>query len=321
MIRSSLIILNYEGADVLGPCLASVLTAAGPSDEVIVVDNASTDGSAELALASTDPRVKVILRTANNFIFGLNDGVAASDAQFVAFLNNDMTVDPDFVERCLSAFDSDAVFAVCPRILQMTGQDQGALTAGRWHRGLLFYDVVEADPAGARGTFFAVGGQSFFDRRKLLALGSIDELFWPMYYEDIELSYRAWKAGWAVRYEHSAVAHHAGSISTRRRFSDHQLRTMIRQNEHLHVWKNIDDPRLLAAHMLWTPMRLLAALLNRDWATLHGFAAACMRLPACRRARKSRRLQILSDAEVLHLVSARSLSAANRADLPLHSAD
>ena len=62
-------------------------------------------------------------------------------------------------------------------------------------------------------------------------IGSIDPLLWPMYHEDIELSYRAWKRGWRIRYAPDAIAHHRGGHSSKKAFSQRQLRSFVRQNE------------------------------------------------------------------------------------------
>lgn len=295
-MRVSLIVLNYEGREVLQGCLDSLLADMGPEDELIVVDNASTDGSSDLVPSL--PQVRLVQRSENNYIFGLNDGVAVARGRYIAFLNNDITVEPGFIDRCLEHFD-DSVFAVCPRILDKDRMEQGSLTVGHWHRGLILYRPLPHDPS-ARMTFFAVGGQSFFDAAKLRQLGSIDPLLWPMYHEDIELSYRAWKAGWVVRYAPHAVVHHVGGHASNRVFTPTQLRSFVKQNELLTVWKNITDSRLLAEHVALLPLRLALAVLRRDWAVIHGFAAAAKRMPQVRARRAEARAHAkITDREVL----------------------
>jgi len=302
MLRASLIVLNYEGLEVIDSCLDSLTAAAGPDDEIIVVDNASTDGSAEV-LARRDGIRLVPLRE-NTYIFGLNEGLTAARGRYVAFLNNDNTVAPDFVERCLARFDDgDDVFAVCPRIIS-SGRDQGSRTYGSWERGLIFYHPLPHTETPT-DCFFAVGGQSFFRRDMLEEIGSIDPLLWPMYHEDIELSYRAWKRGWRVRYASDAVAYHLGKHSSNRVFTPAQLRTFVRQNEFLIVWKDVTDRPLLAEHCLLLVPRLVAATLKRDWPTLIGFWRALLRAPAVRTARARARPHMrLRDREVLRRVRA-----------------
>src|SRR4051794_39856598 len=148
-------------------------------DELIVVDNGSKDGSGA-RVAKAYPRVRLVQLPENTYIFGLNEGVAVSTGRYVAFLNNDMTVEPGFIDSCIAGFDSPDIFAVCPRILELGGKEQGSRTSGKWHRGLIFYSPL---PHSEKPTdcFFAVGGQSFFDHSKLLEIGSIDPLLRPMY--------------------------------------------------------------------------------------------------------------------------------------------
>lgn len=302
-MRASLIVLNHNGWDVLEPCLTSLLAAAGPDDEIVVVDNASVDGSTA-NVRERFPSVRLVTLGTNEYIFGLNRGLEVASGEYVAFLNNDMTVEEDFVDRCLAHFVAPDVFAVCPRIIRPDGTDQGSLTAGVWRRGLLFYLPLPHtdDPVTC---FFAVGGQSFFRRDLLLELGSIDPLLWPMYHEDIELSYRAWKRGWRIVYAPDGRCHHLGGRTSARVFTAAQLRSFVRQNEHLIVWKDVTDRTLLLSHLALLPLRLLAALVGRDWPTLAGVASAARRLPAVRASRRAARAYFqLDDREVLRRVAA-----------------
>lgn len=308
--RASLIVLNYNGDGVLGRCLESLAAAMGPADELIVVDNASPDGSGAIAaeFCAQEPHRHFISRPYNNYIFGLNDGLAVARGRYVGFLNNDNCFEPGSIDRMLAHFAAADTFAVCPRIVRAhDGEDQGALTSGHWRAGLIFYKVAPHQ-ANAPRTFFAVGGQSLFDRAKLLELGSIDELLYPMYHEDIELSWRAWKRGYEIRYAPDAVVRHIGSHASQRAFTAGQLRALVRQNEFLIVWKNVTDPALVAEHLCCLPLRLAAAFAKRDWPTLRGFWRAARRLGRVRAARAEARLTArLSDREVLARVSARGL--------------
>ena len=175
---------------------------------------------------------------------------------------------------------------------------------GFWHRGLIFYEPLPH--YHATDCFFAVGGQSFFRHAPDGEIGSIDELLWPMYHEDIELSYRAWKRGWRIRYAPDAVGaprrrpHEPAGVHVRT-----QLRSFVRQNEYLTVWKDVTDKRLLAEHLLFIPPRLATAALKRDWPTLVGFSRAVGKLPAAVRGRKSARAHMrAADHEVLRRVGA-----------------
>ena len=87
-IRASLVVLNFNGDAVIAACLDSLSRAMSSSDELIVVDNASSDGSLELLRARED--ITLVELPRNTFIFGLNEGLARARGFYVAFLNNDM---------------------------------------------------------------------------------------------------------------------------------------------------------------------------------------------------------------------------------------
>lgn len=306
-VRCSLIVLNFDQRELLIDCVRSMLAAVGPDDEIVVVDNGSTDGSAEAVTeafpAGDFPAVRLLRLPVNRYIFSLNAGLEIARGRFVAFCNNDMVVEDNFVEQALACFVDDDVFAACARVLDRNGVEQGTRTSGYWKHGLLFYRSLPHTDAST-GCFFAVGGQSFYRRDLLTAMGSIDELLWPMYHEDIELSYRAWKNGYRIVYAPGSVCHHMGGHTSRKVFTATQLRSFVRQNELLMVWKDVTDPWMLLEHVLWLVPRLATALLRWDPGTLIGFAHAVRRLPRALRARRSVRSRFIrTDREVLELVS------------------
>jgi len=315
-IRCSLIVLNYDERELVVACVRSMLDAIGPDDEIIVVDNGSTDGSAdaidEAFPSAVYPAVRVVRLPENRYIFSLNAGLEVSRGRYVAFCNNDMVVESNFVSEALACFVSDDIFAVCARVLDRNGYEQGTRTSGYWKHGLLFFQPLPHDERST-DCFFAVGGQSFFRRDLLMELGSIDELLWPMYHEDIELSYRAWKSGYRVVYAPGSVTHHMGGATSRRVFTATQLRSFVRQNELLTVWKDITDPLLILDHLVWIVPRLVMAVVHHDKGTLIGFVAALRRLPQALRARRGPRAGFrLTDRQVLERVSTAAILASAR---------
>jgi len=141
---------------------------------------------------------------------------------------------------------------------------------------------------------------------------------WPMYHEDIELSYRAWKSGYRIVYAPGSVTHHMGGATSKRVFTATQLRSFVRQNELLTVWKDVTDPLLILDHLVWMLPRLVMAVVHRDRGTLIGFSSAVKRLPRALRARRRPQAGFRrSDRQVLELVStAAIIASATRAPAP-----
>jgi GT2 family glycosyltransferase len=277
-MRASLLVLNYNGCSLLEACFATLGTATeeGRKHDVYLLDNGSTDDS----IAYTNrvfPWVKNVRAPRNAFLFTYNDVVEELDTEAILLLNNDIFVEPDFIQPLLDGLSKPDVFAVNTRVLlgdRITSQ--GSRTSGGYHRGLWWYHQLP-DISRTASCFFALGGQAIFSRSKYLELGGFDELFWPLYHEDIDLSYRAWRRGWRVLYEPSSVLYHLGGQTSSSSYKRSELRRIVSQNTFLFQWKNIDDAEMRAEHMGWLCPRLARAVLQRDWAWLSGFKAAWSR--------------------------------------------
>ncbi|HVF09404.1 MAG TPA: glycosyltransferase, partial [Abditibacteriaceae bacterium] len=279
-------------------------TAYGRDHDTYLIDNGSTDESIAYA-EKTFPWVKIIRSPRNAFLFTYNDVVPDLDTEAILLLNNDIIVEPDFIPPLLAHLHAPDVFAVNTRVL--TGDrvtSQGSRTAGGYHRGLWWYHQLR-DIERASTCFFALGGQAAFSRSKYLELGGFDELFWPLYHEDIDLSYRAWGRGWRVLYEPASVLYHLGAQTTTSKYKKDRLKSITTQNTYLLQWKNIHDPQMCREHWAWLPLRLSKAIVRRDRPFLAGFRAAFKRrkLAQQAKARQTSRRRI-PDREIFNRIQA-----------------
>lgn len=285
-MRSSLLVLNYNGQRLLDGCFGTLgpATGEGARHDVYLIDNGSTDDSIEYTQRRF-PWVKCVRAPRNAYLFTYNDIVPTLDTEPVLLLNNDILVEPDFIEPLLEGLAHEEVFAVNSRVLEAaTGVGQGSRTAGGYHRGLWWYNQMP-DIDRLSTCFFGLGGQAVFSRSKYLELGGFDELFWPLYHEDIDLSYRAWRRGWRVLYEPRSVIHHLGAQTSSKEYKSKELRTVVTQNTLLFQWKNIDDPAMRATHWAWLPLRLARAAATGDMPFLKGFRRAWARRTDAERGR------------------------------------
>jgi N-acetylglucosaminyl-diphospho-decaprenol L-rhamnosyltransferase len=226
----SVIVLNYNGRRWLQPCLDALAAQRGaPRFEVIVVDNASTDGSAEAVRDYIQGRVAVEEKAAFEalhfvenganlgFAAGNNAGARTARGAMLAFLNNDTVVEPDWLARLSRALTAQPQFALAtsrlvflddPSIVDSAGD--GYLRAGgAFKHG---YGGHAEDALISREVFGACGG-AFLTRRAVFeALGGFDERFF-MVYEDVDLSYRARLLGFRCWYAADAIVRHAGSAT------------------------------------------------------------------------------------------------------------
>lgn len=315
----SVVLPNYNGARLLRRYLPGVArmarSYAGPT-EVIVVDDASTDESLSV-LADVCPDARAIRHERNlGFQAACNTGAAAAREPLLFFLNTDMDVEADVLSRLAPHFADEATFAVAPRSLVTTwgsgpvahgGPWNESVTSGELRRGWLRISYPAVRPGEdtserfreSRPILYAPGGAVLCRRDRFQALGGFDLLYAPFTVEDLDLCYRAWKRGWTVRYEPTALVLHEHSATIGRVGARRRRRIMAR-NFWLFHWKNLSDARSLAAHLVWLIPRLVLALATGQQAWGAGFVLALGRLPAVLLGRRAEaRLRRAGDREAL----------------------
>jgi GT2 family glycosyltransferase/glycosyltransferase involved in cell wall biosynthesis len=304
---ASAVIPNWNGRELLARYLPSVVTAlaGNPANEVIVVDNGSTDDSAAYVRAHF-PQVKLVALDRNlGFGGGSNAGFREAKNGIVVLLNNDMRAEGDFLDPLLEGFADPAVFAVSCQIFFKDPdkiREETGLTQGWWRDGALRVRH-RADPAvtGLFPCFYGGGGSCAFDRRKFLSLGGFDELYAPFYLEDTDLGYMAWKRGWKVLYQARSVVHHEHRGTIGKTFGEDFIQGVVKRNALLFAWKNIHEWRRVCGHFAFT---WAGAMLNVIFGEIPGrptFAVlgrAFLRLPSAVRSRwRARALAAVSDTE------------------------
>ncbi len=306
--RASIIISTWNGRHLLETCLPRVLRAVEEAEgehEVIVVDDASEDDTVEY-VRRTFPQVKLLPLPRNLRFAGANNAAARiASGEFLVFLNNDMLVEPDFLDPLLAPFADPAVFAVTAHIHMPPKRAGGreiretGLVRARFENG--FFVLQHQDTAAREPipVMYAGGGSSAWRRDRFFQLGCFDRLFRPFYFEDLDVSYRAQKAGWKVLFAPgSHVVHQHQQTNNPRNFPPGYVQQMFGKNNLLFTWKVLTDRAMLNEHF-----RRLWGLMMRP--RLHPelpcwFLRAAWQLPELLVARHRARPHMrLSDAEVL----------------------
>jgi len=229
----TVVVVTWEQRDLVLVCLQSLARQTVPH-RVVVVDNASTDGTAEV-VAQRFPDV-VILRQRSNLGFagGVSAAMDVVDTRFVALLNNDAKADAGWLEASLVALADPSVVAVTARLLlaedtATINNAGGVLLASGYcaDRGLGSPDgEMFAYPAEV---FAFCGGAVVVRTLAVKAAGGFDADYF-MYYEDTDLSWRLRLAGWHIVYAPDAVVHHlhaASSDSQSEMFAFHNERNRL----------------------------------------------------------------------------------------------
>ena len=304
---ASIVIPNWNGSELLKKYLPSVIAAAAqcPGSEIIVVDNGSSDGSAQFVLENY-PQIRLVALEKNlGFGGGSNQGFEHARRDIVVLLNSDMRVDRNFLRPLLDGFTDENTFAVSCQIFfsdPNKPREETGLTQGWWHQGSLrVRHRVDAELREPYPCFYGGGGSCAFDRRKFQELGGFDALLAPFYLEDTDLGFLAWKRGWKVKYQPSSVVYHEHRATISRRFSADYIQSILKKNFVLFVWKDIHDWRRLLAHFAFAWIGSMVSWLAGDSperTNFSGIARAFLQLPRALVSRaRARSLAVIDDTE------------------------
>jgi len=295
----SVVIPNYNGERILKKNLPKVFDAVGKA-EIIVVDDASVDGSLEV-LNGFKSRLNVIKNENNlGFSSSINKGVKQAKGDIIILLNTDVVPEKKFLSPLICHFKDENVFAVGCMDKSIEG-DRVVLRGrgiGEWKKGFLVHSKGEIEKTS---TFWVNGGSSAFRKSIWEKLGGFNELYNPFYWEDIDLSYRGLKSGYKILFESKSVViheHEKGAIKST--YSNLEVKTIAYRNQFIFVWKNITDLNLQLLHLIWMPYYFTKALFGGDLAFFKGFLTAFVLLPKIiKYSNIERKLFVLKDNQVL----------------------
>ena len=303
-IGISVIIPNWNGKELLRKNLPFLIEATDYYDgeyEIIVVDDASSDGSSQF-IRDTYPSIRVIILGQNSgFSVAVNRGVSAAIYDMVLLLNSDIRVEKNFLSTLLGYFDDDRTFAVSNKTMKDKDTVLTRPYILEFKYGLLRekYTREENKPSFAFG---ASGGHGLFDKKKFIKLGGFDEIYTPFYYEDADLSYRAWKRDYQVYYEPRSYVYHHHQATIGKAFNKGYISFIFNRNRLIFLWKNLTDFDLLLQHFLFLPLHLVWNSIRNPRFFL-SFLSALMKIPMIIKSRRKEKTFIQrGDKEVLKLI-------------------
>lgn len=306
--------------------------------EILVVDDGGTDETIEwltgsgfaeeraseagrspdqISVTDNSDYKEITLRYIRNEVnrgFGetCNRGFAAARYRLVFLLNNDVEVDWNAIAPLVESLGDEQVFAAHCRVFNLDSKREvGTGKLGGFARGFIrvhgSYKVNQKNGsdivAGESPLYsmFAGGGSAMFDREKFLELGGFDPLLSPFYWEDVELSYRAWKRGYTVLYEPRSITRHQIS-STISKLGRRRVRTIEQRNRLIFHWMNLHDRAFITSHAFWILLLTFTAPLRLQPLFVISVFEALKRLPEIlRRRREERQRARRTDREVFEV--------------------
>jgi GT2 family glycosyltransferase len=300
--RVAFIVANYDGAELLKTVIPSALAQRFEDFTVTVVDNGSSDGSVDY-LRRAWPEVQVVALPRNiGAAAAFNRGIAATDSEFVALLNNDIELETGWLAALTAALEAEPRAASATgKLLQFHRRDRldAAGDELMWSGGMASRGNGELDRGqydAPEAVFSASTAAALFRRTAFGVVGPFDEDFFT-YVDDVDWGFRAQLVGLECRYVPNAVGYHMRGATTMMRERT-RFRTIERRNTISLVVKNYPvaalirhAPRILLFHLL------LIAISARDRelrphvrGIALGLASLPKMLPRRRRIQRSRRV-------------------------------
>lgn len=310
----SFIIPNYNGEKILKnnlPKLFDLFHLDMNDVEFIIVDDGSVDNSVTYITSLIQSEkyknlnTKLVKNNVNvGFSSTVNRGVDEANGEFVILFNTDVIPENNFLKDVVKHFSDQKAFAVGFMDKSAEG-DKVVLRGrgvGRWQRGLLHHKKGDVDK---KNTLWVSGGSSIFRKSIWNILGGMYEIYNPFYWEDIDLSYRALKAGYTIVFDSEISViheHDKGAIKTH--FKKNAITKTAYRNQIIFAWINMTDRSLLRAHMIWLPISFINALFKKDWVFIQGMLQAFGMLRKALEYRiKAQKQAVIPDSEVIQMLA------------------
>lgn len=243
----SVIIVNLSGREYLERCLASLRALDYPQErlDVILIDNASTDGSVAFVREAFS-EVRIVVNDHNTgFSPAVNQGARLAKGEYLALINNDAEADQGWLHEAVAVLEMhDRIACVGSKILaedRKTVDYAGGQMAFYGH-GYARRRVEPDERSAHTPTLFASGGAMIVRAELFRAVGGFDEDYFA-FFEDVDFGWRLWLLGHEVAYVPSSVVYHRhhGTIE---RFGYARERYLLERNALATVFKNYDDETL-----------------------------------------------------------------------------
>ena len=281
-----LVIPSYNARYLLEKNLPKVKKWSPQINKIIVVDDGGSDDTREYLKENFKNSICLKNKKNSGFSVSVNKGFRASKADLVLLLNNDVYPTKPYIDKALKHFQDEKVFAVT------LNEKNSSWPKVSWSKGKFQY-IQGKDKTKPRYSPWASGGSAIFKKQIWDKLGGLNEIYSPGYWEDIDIGWRAWKAGYKIVWEPSAQVVHQHESSFKK-LDQNWLNLIKQRNELLFIWQNFSEPKYVLSH-LW--------FLIRHTLTHPGFAkvilAAVKSLPQAKRIKNAK----LSDSQVLEKVN------------------
>lgn len=239
--------------------------------QIIVINDDPTTSVAAKFKAFSDIK---LIENSTNLGFGeaVNQGVNQTDGNYILLLNSDVILRNQSYLSAIKHFEQNPdIFAVSFAQLE---NEQKIVGKNRFYWAEGFFQHASAPNLSYGITGWAEGGSCLLDKQKFINLGGFDNIYSPFYWEDVDLSYRAWKNGYKVLFDPEILVEHHHQSTIRSYFDSIHIEKIAFRNQLLFIAKNIQDQDLVNDFKKHVYGYVLKNWLKGKWHVVIGFFAA-----------------------------------------------
>lgn len=265
--------------------------------EIIVVDDASEEHIKEQVHAEFPDILVLENKTNMGFAPTVNNGIFKASGDFILLLNSDVKLMSRFNESDFDLFKRDEkLFAITFKQKERDGSFVGKNKL-YFEDGFPKHSKSDNLEKGQNG--WAEGGSCIIRSDYLKELGGFLNIYAPFYWEDNDLSYRAYCKGWYVLFDPEIVVEHHHESTVGSYFTKKQVKTIAYRNQMLFTWINMTDSQYSNDHLKKLPKHIVKAVLRGDMEFIFGMIKALFKIPEVLSLRgKKKKLQQMSDGEI-----------------------
>ena len=293
----SIVIPTFNNKDQFLQNLKNNIIFFGKNEIIIVNDDPHMDLQPYL---KQFPYIRLIQNNKNlGFSGAIDIGIRKAESDYIFLLNDDVLLLSNGYMKAVDNFKRDhSLFAV-----SFSQKEKNEVIVGKnilyWSKGLMHHSKAKDLKSGVNA--WAEGGVSLIDKKKYTTLGGFDQLYNPFYWEDIDLSYQAWKQGYKIIFDSETIVIHYHESTISQNFSQQFIKTIAYRNQFIFIWKNISDINLILQHILLLPYNMLYYLYKGEKGFAIGFLAALKNLGVILEKRTySNKKRVVSDMEILN---------------------
>jgi len=274
MMKLSLVIPVYKKTEMFMENFIQNIPLLPKNTEIIIVDDASHENlSGKIAPFKRKAHIIFIQNEKNlGFAAAINKGISAAKGNYILLLGSDIRLMKEFPTSLETEFVNDKNIAA----ITFAEKDNGGELLGKstiyFKRGLILHKRAHDTLRG--NAAWANGGSCLFRADYLKTLGGFDEMYAPFYWEDIDLSYRAYSRGWKVLFYPKYVVAHARESTISTFFKATHIQHIAYRNQFIFTWSNITDFSMLIKHFLWLPINLFLMSVKGETGFVTGFFSA-----------------------------------------------